>query len=437
MMNLNTNDNEAVYGNEVKRRRINQAGDHLKVWQVCNVEYMSHEKKQKAEMKPAQEPVYEVQEPVHQEPVHQEQDHQQQDHQDQQVQEPPVQLIGRIVVLETTDQRICRGTIQELFVLNGERAIHILTDDGQNLIYTTSQLCAACVLHNNAEEEVMSPIPRRESEDEVVQIDSDDDEEVQELTRRMEVVQIDSDSDSDDNNSDNDNNSDSDATTQQLEGEDEIQDDFPDVEFQPSRRQESRQEQDQQAQEHQEQEDNCCAICFDSTDPARNFVSLNCGHQFHFACMMGNMANGGHNRNQCPMCRDRVIHADDDAQNLDALHQELNLMRQHRDDLTAEYARVMGMQLQINTRYYEERAARDALERRAYICGLNERIAAVVVNAANNDIRQDGAAVHAERQIRDLCMSFGMMAYDAQYDHQYQEYQDPEDPEEPEYQMVD
>jgi hypothetical protein len=438
-MNLNTNDNEAVYGNEVKRRRINQAGDHLKVWQVCNVEYMSHEKKQKAEMKPAQEPVYEVQEPVHQEPVHQEQDHQQQDHQDQQVQEPPVQLIGRTVVLETTDQRICRGTIQELFVLNGERAIHILTDDGQNRIYTTSQLCAACVLYNNAEEEVMSPIPRREEEDEVVRHevvhidsdDSDDDEEVQELTRRMEVVEIDSDSDSD-----------SDATTQQLEDEDDYQDDFPDVEFQPSRRQESRQEQAQeQAQEHQEQEDDCCAICLDATDPARNFVSLNCGHQFHFACMMGNMANGGHNRNQCPMCRDRVIHADDDAQNLYAVHEELNLMRQHREDLTAEYVRVMGMQLQINLRYHEERGARDALERRAYICGLNERIAAVVVNAANNDIRrQDGAAVHAERQIRDLCMSFGMMAYDAQYDHQdqYPEYQDQEEPEpEPEYQIVD
>ena len=412
-MNPNTmnNDNEAVYGNEVKRRRINQEGDHLKVWQVCKIEYMPHEEKEKEEKKPAQEPVYEVQEPV-QEPV-----------QDQvQVQEPPVQLIGRTVVLETTDQRICRGTIQELFVLNGERAIHILTDDGQNRIYTTSQLCAACVLYNNAEEE-LSAIPRREEEDEVVRHevvhidsdDSDDDEEVQELTRRMEVVEIDSDSD---------------ATTQQLEDEDDYQDDFPDVEFQPSRQ--------EQEQEHHEQEDDCCAICLDATDPARNFVSLNCGHQFHFACIMGNMANGGHNRNQCPMCRDRVIHADDDAQNLDALHQELSFVQQRRDDLTAEYVRVMGMQLQINLRYHEERGARDALERRAYICGLNERIAAVVINAANNDIRQDGAAVHAERQIRDLCMSFGMMAYDAQYDYpdqdpdqeyqdQDQEYQDAEE----------
>jgi hypothetical protein len=39
------NDNEAVYGNEVKRRRINDAGDHLKVWKVCNIEYMPHEEK--------------------------------------------------------------------------------------------------------------------------------------------------------------------------------------------------------------------------------------------------------------------------------------------------------------------------------------------------------------------------------------------------------
>ena len=410
MNNTMNNANEAVFGNEVKRRRINDAGDHLKVWKV-------------------QEPVQEVhQEPVqevHQEPPVQEP-----------LQEPPVQLIGRTVVLETTDQRICRGTIQELFVLNGERAIHILTDDGQNRIYTTSQLCAACVLHN-AEEEVMSPIPRRESEDEVVQIDSDgvhidsdvvhidsdDDQEVQELTRRMEVVEIDSDSDSD-------------ATTQQLEDEDDeddeddFQDDFPDVEFQPQ------QDQQDQQQDQQEEDNCCCAICLDATDPARNFVSLNCGHQFHFACIVGNMANGGHNRNQCPMCRDRVIHADDDVHSMDVLRQELSFVQQHREELSVEYARVMGMQLQINIRYHEEREARDVLERRAYICGLNERIAAVVVNAANNDIRrQNGAAAHAERQIRDLCMSFGMMAYDAQYDYhpEYPEY--PADPEDPEDRM--
>jgi hypothetical protein len=51
------------------------------------------------------------------------------------------------------------------------------------------------------------------------------------------------------------------------------------------------------------------------------------------------------------------------------------------------------------------------------MCHLNERIATVVENAANNDIRQHQSAVpHAERQILALCMSFAMMAYDAQYD---------------------
>jgi hypothetical protein len=324
-------------------------------------------------------------------------------------------LVGRIVVIETTDERIYRGTIQSMFELNGERAIHIQTDDGQNLIYTTSQICAACVLYNPHEEEVLSPIPRNDDNDnedddnevvrpevvrpEVVHIDSDSEDE----TQRMEIVQIDSDSDSD-------NDDDSNASTK------EYNDDYCMHHAATAAL---------QAAEEEEEEPDCCAICFDITDPARNFVSLNCGHQFHFACIMGNMANGGHNRNQCPMCRDHVIPGND-VLNLDALHQELNLMQQLREDLAAEHERVMGMQLRINARYHEERAARDALERRAYICGLNERIAAVVVNAANNDIRQDGAAVHAERQIRDLCMSFGMMAYDAQYDYQYPEYQYPE-----------
>ena len=81
----------------------------------------------------------------------------------------------------------------------------------------------------------------------------------------------------------------------------------------------------------------------------------------------------------------------------------------------------MSMNLQIGARHREEREARDALERRAQICFLNERIGQVVANAANNDVRQNynhGVRVHMERQIRDLCMSFGMMAYDAQYDNQ-------------------
>jgi hypothetical protein len=184
-----------------------------------------------------------------------------------------------------------------------------------------------------------------------------------------------------------------------------------------------------QIDDDEEEEPVCCAICFDATDAARNFVSLDCGHQFHFACIMGNMANGGHNRNQCPMCRSAVVQAYDISNEHEEIQQvmqrnqqlahELERTREYRGQIAAEYMHVVNLNLEIRMRYDQEREARDALHRRAYAFGLNERIAAVVVNAANNDIRQNyenGAAVHVERQILDLCMSFGMTAYDRQYD---------------------
>jgi hypothetical protein len=251
-----------------------------------------------------------------------------------------------------------------------------------------------------------------------------------------EVILIDDASD----NEDNDNASD--ASTQAPDQDD--QDDFPEVEFMPSRHPREH----PQEQPPNEEERDCCAICLDMTDAVRNFVSLDCGHQFHFACIIGNMANGGPNRNQCPMCRSDVVQHYDVhnveneetmnemierlARSNQRLQDELDLNRQHHADLTEEYMRVMSMNLQISARHREEREARDALERRAAMCVLNERIAQVVENAANNDIRQNyhaGARVHMERQIRDLCMSFGMMAYDMQYDdpEQYQDQQDQQD----------
>jgi hypothetical protein len=261
--------------------------------------------------------------------------------------------------------------------------------------------------------------------EQIVQID-DDNSDVEEIIRRIEAVQIESDDDAD-----------------TVEHGRDQEDDFPEIEFQPARREGQEQE--------EEEEPTCCAICLDITDATRNFVSLDCGHRFHFACMMHNMAAGGPNRNSCPMCRGAVnqhyeVHnlgEYDAGQQMDMeemfrlaarsnqrLHDELDRTRRQREELTAEYVRVMSMNMQIGMRHNEEHAARGALEHRAQMCHLNERIASVVENAANNDIRrQPGAVPHAERQIRDLCMSFAMMAYDAQYDNaQYDDaqYDDPE-----------
>ena len=271
-------------------------------------------------------------------------------------------MIGRAIIVYTVGNETVRGTIQSLFDLNGERAIQIQTSAGENLIFTSSQMVGLEVLLNpNNDEQQLSPI-HHEVEDE---------------------------------------------------------------------------EQRPEEQRPEEQQD-CCAICLEMTDAARNFVSLNCGHQFHFACIMGNLANGGQNRNQCPMCRDTVVqqHNEEDEEEIQhlvhgsqRLQDELDLNRRHREDLTEEYVRVMSMNMQIGMRHREERAALDALERRAYICGLNERITTVVLSAANNDIRENyghvGVRMHIERQVRELCICFGMMAYDAQYDQdpQYQDQQ--------------
>ena len=414
-------DNEDMYGNEVKRRRVNDAGDHLKVWNV--ISYCLNEEEEDHQEEDHQEEDH--QEEDHQEEDHPEEDHpeeedQEEDHPEAVAQAPAhlVGLIGRNVLIEATDGYIHEGLIVGLFDLNGERAVHIQTNNGDNRIFTASQVYDLKVLHD--------AVPRRDAE--VIVID-DDDEEVQQIMRGIEGIQIDSDSDSDNDNQDNDNQ------------DNDNQDDFPDVPFQPARQQEQRQqEQRQQEQTEEEQDPSCCAICLDATDAARNFVSLDCGHQFHFACIMTNMANGGHNRNNCPMCRGAVLQ-EYDVQNVEEINRlrmdemverasmqnqhlqdELAVTRQHREDLTAEYVRVMSMNMQIGLRHNEEREARDALERRAYICGLNERVAAVVTSAANNDLRRNGTFVHVERQIRELCMSFGMMAYDAQYDELPQQY---------------
>ncbi len=356
--------NEDRYGNEIKRRRMDDAGKHLKVWRMCEFKYALKGKVpsfneedflyQEEIVHNQEEEVHEVhevqgQDEVHEVPeVHEVRPGQEED-------PVPTQVIGRTIIIYTVGNETVRGTIQSLFDLNGERAIQIQTSAGENLIFTSSQMVGLEVLLNPNNDE------------------------------------------------------------QQLSHEVEDEDHRP------------------EEQRPEEQQD-CCAICLEMTDAARNFVSLDCGHQFHFGCIMGNLANGGQNRNQCPMCRDTVVqqHNEEDEEMIERLargsqrlQEELDLNRRHREDLTEEYVRVMSMNMQIGMRHREEREAMDALERRAHICGLNERIATIVLSAANNDIRENyghvGVRMHIERQVRELCICFGMMAYDAQYDQDPQE----------------
>jgi hypothetical protein len=330
-------------------------------------------------------------------------------------------LIGRTLTIQTINYGSYHGRLAQLFDLNGERAIRIETPFGDNLIFMASQISTLQVRYDAENSNSNSNSNSNEGAEGVEGVEGVEGAEGAERVEGAEGAELSPIAVADD------------ETVQEEEEED----DFPDVEF-------IRHEGPSNVEGAE-----CCSICFDATDPARNFVSLQCGHQFHFACIMGNMANGGHNRNQCPMCRGVVVNDlrndngnDDDMEEVirqsvqrnQRLQHELDRTIQHREQLSVEYARVMSMNLAIGTRYDQEEDARAALNRRAYICGLNERIATVVASAANNDIRQNyenGAAVHTERQIMELCMSFGMMAYDRQYDqprqHQYQYEEDPMD----------
>jgi hypothetical protein len=406
--------NEDMYGNEVKRRRMDATGHHLKVWAVCEVKYGVDDEAKGDEVLPGTEVLRMIQEEEEEEePVAHEEE--EEDHQVHQVQEP-VHLIGRKIRVQTTTQGVFRdacvgpfefrGTLVGLFELNGERAIHIVTTNGENHMFTTSQIMTLQMFHPEEDEETeeLSPIPHCDQDQVQDEVDQDE-------VDQNEVIQIE------------DDEVDQNEVIQviQIDQNEVIQIDDDDEE---------------QVQEEPE-EPACCAICLDATDAARNFVSLCCGHQFHFACIMGNMANGGYNRNQCPMCRSAVVqeyHIANEHEEIQQVMQrnqqlahELERTREYRGQIAAEYMHVVNMNLQIRMRYDEEQEARDALHRRGYAFGLNERIAAIVANAANNDIRQNyenGAAVHVERQILDLCMSFGMTAYDRQYDQNPIQYED-------------
>ena len=407
--------NESMYGNEVKRRRINQEGDHLKVWQMCEMlylfpgEWMQHVGREfifREEEVPEEEEVQE--EEVQEVPEVQEVQEVQEAQEVQEVQEvpevqvqevqAPMHLIGRTLDVDTVLGRF-HGVLVSLFELNGERAIHIETTNGENRIFRTSEIIGLDVLYPEPEPNLQNEEPENEEpENEELQNEEPENEELVMLSP--------------------------------IPAEDEEEDDFPDVQF---IRHESPPRTYAVAEDAVADEPNCCAVCLDATDNARNFVSLDCGHQFHFACIMGNMANGGATRNQCPLCRSDIGHVAHVGEEMGSLIQrlqdELDRTREYRADLNAEYARIMQMNIAIGTRHEDERQARAALDRRAYIYGLNERIAAVVASAANNDIRENyanGAAVHFERQILDVCMGFGMMAYDRQYDapRHYDEYMD-------------
>ena len=168
--------NEDRYGNEIKRRRMDDAGKHLKVWRMCEFKYAlkgqvpdfnEEDFQHQQEEVRHQEEVYHQQEEVHQVVVQfaalaisedevqvpevaavQEVQAVRPENPGQEEDPVPLQVIGRTIIIYTVGNETVRGTIQNLFDLNGERAIQIQTSAGENLIFTSSQMVGLEVLLN-------------------------------------------------------------------------------------------------------------------------------------------------------------------------------------------------------------------------------------------------------------------------------------------------
>ena len=143
--------------------------------------------------------------------------------------------------------------------------------------------------------------------------------------------------------------------------------------------------------EASEEENDVCAICLEKNSPNRthNYVSLPCGHPFHFTCILQNMSTGGENCDQCPLCRRIILEedADENQNQIQNIAIRLNAERQ---------IRIQREQQMIAQFEHESRSYR-----------LNARIGDIVTNGANNNITlHSGAAIHMERQIRSICINF-------------------------------
>ena len=54
-----------------------------------------------------------------------------------------------------------------------------------------------------------------------------------------------------------------------------------------------------------------CSICYDDMcKESKNFVRLECKHEFHFSCIFQLMSTNTSYNNNCPMCREKIVDSD-------------------------------------------------------------------------------------------------------------------------------
>lgn len=53
-----------------------------------------------------------------------------------------------------------------------------------------------------------------------------------------------------------------------------------------------------------------CSICYDHMDTSKDYVKLQCSHDFHFKCIFELMSTNTSYSNKCPLCRNSIVQED-------------------------------------------------------------------------------------------------------------------------------
>ena len=297
-------------------------------------------------------------------------------------------LVGRRVTFgfHPSDEQYT-GTIQQVLVLNGQSSILLKSE---------------CAFHLFA----LSSIYGIRFVDIVDIVDIDDERAADvEVSNISTIIQIEDDSDDDD----------------ETQAPEEEFDEFSSVPFIPVRNQEQQEQSQELDEPHQ------CAICLDCIDMKQNAVSTECGHQFHFSCLMKNMASVSSNRQQCPLCRDMMMEDYTVCNDQETARRMIEVVTQSNRGLQIELEASERLEDSLNLRMQEiaelrtriaerrmrtQQAALAILDQNALASNLYGRISNLVASAANNDIRENYADIHEffEEEIRSTCFSFALRA---------------------------
>lgn len=177
--------------------------------------------------------------------------------------------------------------------------------------------------------------------------------------------------------------------------------------------------------EQEAQEEVTCPICLDSIDMNQNAMSTDCGHKFHFTCIMKNMAANSAAQNACPLCREPVMQGfsvtnDDESVNrlFKRLTQERSILmnqverrRLTRMLLSHELSLTEQMQSRVlGARRVLHESAFQIINQHARDIHLSETITSLVASAANNNIRENYDELYEfyHDEIQNMCFNLCM-----------------------------